>query len=192
MKYLVFFIVLVLVGNVFGQNKSGSDETLFQRVDKHHKKQLVEASRKLKIPVLKDAKFKDNEAEIRIWTINPFFIESFILRRKNDQWQARFIDFDNQKEKMGRDQFLKPKSGWQNLNQYLKDNKLDFDLQITPEEEDFPIHPDAMDFVIEAREGKKYNMYWYINNTNSEGGKKIQNLCDKINEEFNTDVSCKY
>lgn len=193
MKYLIFFVVLVLVGNVSAQSKSGSDETLFQRVDKRHKKQLIEASRKIKIPVLKDAKFKDNEAELRIWMIDDLITASFIIERKNQQWKARDILFDNLRGKMKRDDFLKPKNGWESLNQYLKDNKLDFDLQLTPEEEDFPIHPDAWYFIIEAREGKKYNMYWYIYNTNVEDGKKVQNLCEKISEEFNLEhFICKY
>lgn len=193
MKYLVFSIVLVLVGNVFGQNKSGSDETLFQRVDKRHKKQLIEASRKIKIPVLKDAKFKQNEAELRIWMIDNLIIASFIIERKNQQWKARDIVFDNLRGKMKRDDFLKPKSGWENLSQYLKDNNLDFDLQLAPEEENFPIHPDAWYFIIETREGKKYSMYWYIYNTNVEDGKRVQNLCEKISEEFNLKYFiCKY
>lgn len=193
MRYLVFFIMLVLVGNALGQSKNYTHKSLYDEIAQRHKKELLKASRKIKVPILKDAKFKDNEAELRIWRIDYFFIDSFILRRKNDQLEARYISFDNQRGKMKRNAFLQPKNGWQNLNQYLKDNKLDFDLQITPEEEKLPLHPDAMYFLIEARAGEKYSMYWYIMNTNVEDGKRVQNLCDKISEEFNLEYfSCKY
>jgi hypothetical protein len=182
----------VLVENALGQSKKDTHKSIINEITEEHKGSLIKASRKIKIPILKNAKFKDNEDELRIWTIDHFFIKSFILRRKNDQWEARYISFDNQEGKMKRDTFLKPKNGWQNLNQYLKDNKLDFDLQLTPEEENFPIHPDALDFVIEARAGKKYTMYWYIMNTRVKDGKRVQNLCAKINKEFNIRFVCKY
>jgi hypothetical protein len=193
MRYLFFFIALALVGNVFGQSKNDSYKSIYDEIAQRHKRELDKAARKIKVTSLKNAKFKDNEAELRIWMIDYFYIQSFILRRKNEQREARYISFDNQEGKMKRNVSFQPKNGWQNLNQYLTDKKLDFDLELTPEEENLPLHPDANYFLIEARTGKKYNMYWYIMNTRVEDGKKAQNLCDKIGEEFNLEhFSCKY
>src|SRR5690554_1824861 len=102
---ILILIFAISISN-YGQNNSNSGETLFQEIDKLHKKELIEASRRINVSTLKDAKFKDNEAELRLWTIDHFFIESFILQRKNDQWKARHISFDNQEGKIEQDVYI--------------------------------------------------------------------------------------
>lgn len=191
--FICVVLFFLLSGIVFGQSKKDTYKSLIDEITQEHKESLVKASGKIKVSILKNAKFKDDEAELRIWMIDNFETSVFIIERKNSQMKARNVVFDNQKGKMERDAFLKPKNGWESLNQYLKDKKLDFDLQMNPEEENFPIHPDALFFLIEAREGKKYSMYWYIYNTNNGDGKRVQNLCGKIKEEFDLEFFiCNY
>ena len=106
--------------------------------------------------------------------------------------ESQYFLYDTQEKKRTEYILSKPKNGWPNLDKYLKENDLAFDLKLDPEEQSPPLHPDSLYFIIEARSGLKYQMFWYIMNTRTASGKKVQNLCDKIGGEFGIKFSCRY
>lgn len=193
MKIGAILLIFVLAGNILGQNQNDYRNFLFNKRHEYHIGAIKRASSKIKIPSLNKAKFEENEAELRIWIIIDIFgiywVESFILHKENEQIKASYMVGSNE---AGRFRFKKhnlnePKNGWQNLNNFLKSNGIDFDLNLIPERESIGA-PDEDDILIEARSKEKYKMYWYPRSTKNADGKKVQQLCSKLVEEFNLDL----
>lgn len=108
------------------------------------------------------------------------------MRKDSGQMKASYIVGSNQPEKFKfkKHNLGEPKSGWENLNNYLNKKGIDFDLNLIPERESIG-SPDEDDIIVEARSGDKYKMYWYPRSTKNADGKKVQQLCSKLVEEFN-------
>lgn len=190
MKIRVFLLTFIMIGNIFGQDKNDSWFSLFNKIQERQKSSIKRASRKIKIPSLNEARFGKNEAELRIWNIINIFgiywVECFILRKENDQMKASYIVGFNQPKKFRfkNHSLNDPKNGWQNLNNYLRSNGIEFDLNLTIDKELFD-GPEGEEIIIEARGGEKYKMYWYPKGTKTADGKRVQQLCTKLVEEFN-------
>lgn len=193
MKIKLFFLIFILVGNIFGQNQNDPKNSLFNKSQEYHLAAIERASSKIKIPSLKKSKFEKNEAELRIWIIirqfGIYWLECFSLRKENEQIKASYIVGSNQPEKFRfkKYQLNEPENGWQNLSKHLISNEIDFELNLMPERQSIGA-PDEDDILIEARSGEKYRMYWYPRSTKNADGKKVQLLCSKLVEEFNLNL----
>ncbi len=194
MKIRISLLIFILVGNIFGQNQDDYRKELFNRIHEYNLGAIKKASSKIKIPDLSKAKFKENEAELRVWIIIEMFgvywVECFSLRKENEQMKASYIVGLKQppkKFKFKKFSLDEPKNGWQSLNKYLKTNGIDFDLNLTPESETIGgVHVETIQ--IEAMSGDKYKMYWYPVTTKNTDGKKVQLLCSKLIEEFDLNL----
>lgn len=114
MKIRVFLLIFILVGNIWGQEKKDSNDSITDvleehrknsilRMQEHHKNSIKKASRKIKISNLIKSKFEKDEAELRVWMIidkfGIYWVECFILRKENSQMKAIYIFGFNQPKK---------------------------------------------------------------------------------------------
>jgi hypothetical protein len=82
-----------------------------------------------------------------------------------------------------------PKSGWTNLNGFLKTNGIDYPVGLKSDF-NYLADPDGEMIVIEIKSAGAYSMVFFPTNTESPDGLKARSVCKKIEDEFNIKMGC--
>jgi len=82
-----------------------------------------------------------------------------------------------------------PRSGWESLVEYLNSKGLDDPIGLTLDKT-FEPDPDQEAIYLEVRSGRRYTMVFYLDSTKSQDGKKVFDVCHKIENEFAKRIGC--
>lgn len=162
---------------------------------------LKKISKDFSLQNLKEKKLSDDEVEIRIWAeLRYEIVNCFILHKKNNNWKASLIsaqvtdDGEFERTKQGKiivnRQTLSPKSGWENVSNYLTQKVIRFPLPYSLDTREIPPIPDEGMIDLEIKEGGNYNLVFFREFTTSEDGQTIINVCKNLEKEFNVAIGC--
>ena len=135
---------------------------------------IEKTSKDFNLQNLKEKNLSDNEVEIRIWSegAENSSVNCFILHKKTEAWKASLIsvrvsdDGEYEKTKQGKiiinkQTLSSPKSGWENLSDYLIKKGIHFPLPYSLDTQKTPAIPDERVVDLEIKEGKNYGLVFF-------------------------------
>ena len=161
---------------------------------------IKQESLKSRITNLSEEILSDSETEIRFWVgFGLAYPRCFILRYSSRQPRAFFLAPKTSGAKGAihtsaevsrvRTVLNAPASGWDEFNSFLKGEGIDYPLQLLGEENQI-VDPDAESIVVEIKSGTRYSMVSYSLDPDTDDGRKVVEVCRRIEREFNVWMGC--
>lgn len=154
---------------------------------------LDRESAKLKMASLR-TRASDDATEIRLWVgFGLLFPRCVVIRRLQDRREAIFVGPSVIGDRAAMDRSGNvipakkdlgvPKSGWPDLDQFLKQNGIDSTIALAPDVQSIAV-PDGESIVIEAKSKDEYSMTSFSVYSTSEDARKALEVCRHIEGEF--------
>ena len=204
MRLLLVISTLILVGNIGGHNtsraKDATQEYLPKSLYDDMSRQIAHFSNQAGLINLRSKSLSNSTTEIRIWKGGGLlYPRCFILKfqkRSRDAYLVAPKVVNNRAVYRSQNQVIylqtlmeNPRSGWESVVEYLNSKGLDDPIGLTLDKT-FEPDPDQEAIYLEVRSGRRYTMVFYLDSTKSQDGKKVFDVCHKIENEFAKRIGC--
>ena len=153
---------------------------------------VAEMSKNERLSVLKEAKFAQDDLEIRIRKQSAWWkTRLFILKKVDDKWSAEyqkqvFYDGTKKLKSVSKRKLNEPESGWEIFWQKIADEQL-LKLSDGLENNGNDPCPDCGDYLIETKTAENYSIYVYTTPSSQSElyeARQISKISNIIAEEF--------
>lgn len=156
-------------------------------------KNISDLGRKAGLLPIQHKKLVDSEMEFRLWGDIGLDEEKVVVIEISDnKWKASLITVKHEEKTHRRHSrnLLSPKSGWEELDRFLKLNRVVFPLPFSFDSPDLPPIVDEGVVFLEFNHGGNYDFIYYGQSTESSDGKAVLSICRKIEDEFQVNMGC--
>ncbi len=136
--------------------------------------------------------------EIRLWSIPSLACPSvLILNRTTEGWEGRLLFPRVQTQDDSSLQAcsfvisaVQPRFSWNSVETTLAENGIVLPLRLSPDDNRYPPIPDESAILLEMRDGPQHDWIGYSEFTRSIDGKKLFDLCSKLEWELAVTIGC--